>query len=698
VTHSPDLPLDQHPSSVGPYVGREWLETNGLGSYASSSVSGANTRRYHGLLVAALDPPVRRHVLLSRVEDTLVVSTRGSGATVYVPLSTSIYKGTVNPQAYRSIVSFEPRPVATWHFSAEGVELERRIWMPYGRQAVAVCYRVLRAPSDVSLELAIRPLVAFRGFHDLSAENLAVDPSTTIEHGRVSVQPYAGLPRLYLHHNAATFVDEPLWYRSFEYPAEIERGFPAWEDLFTHGLFRYKLDEAGADTAFLFASLDRIDRLTGDELRALEKLDLSRREERTARATRARATTVANVAGIANGATVSNRRLDRFSEAFASRLAEAAEQFLVSRANGRRSVIAGYHWFEDWGRDTFVSLPGLALATGRWPLAYELLRTFAAYVDRGMIPNRFPDSSGEPEYTSVDAALWFVEASRRYAHDTNDLSFIGREVFPRIREILDWYTRGTRHGIHVDPADGLLAAGTSDTALTWMDAVVDGRPVTSRAGKPVEINALWHNALCSTAEMAEALGYAEEAAAWREAAARVRESFNARFWNREAECLFDVVDGPDGDDPSVRPNQIFAVSLPFAPLRVIRYETVVDAVERRLLTPMGLRTLDPSDPRYRGRYEGGPAERDEAYHNGTVWPWLLGPFVTAYLKAHGRSPETLARARSLVQPFARHLGMEGCIGQISELADGEAPHTARGCVAQAWSVAELARIVLEELS
>jgi predicted glycogen debranching enzyme len=684
VTDSRDLPLEQHPSSVGPYVGREWLETNGLGSYASSSISGANTRRYHGLLVAALDPPVRRHVLLSRVEDTLVV--RGNGE-AFFPLSTSIYRGTVSPQGYRSIVSFEPRPVATWHFSAGSVELERRVWMPYGRQAVAICYRVLRAPAGVSLGLALRPLVAYRGFHELTSENPSIDTSTTIERGRVSIRPYEALPWLYLHHNAETFAEEPLWYRSFEYPAEIERGFPAWEDLFTHGLFRYRLDETGANTAFLFASLDRIDRLTADELRALEKLDLSRREERTARALRARTPI----------ATPPDRTPDRFSEAFASRLAEAAEQFLVSRANGRRSVIAGYHWFEDWGRDTFVSLPGLALATGRWPLAYELLRTFAAYVDRGMVPNRFPDSSGEPEYTSVDAALWFVEAARRYAHDANDLSFIGREVFPRIREILDWYTRGTRHGIGVDPTDGLLAAGVEGLALTWMDAVVDGRPVTPRVGKPVEINALWHNALCSTAEMAEALGFAAEASDWRDTATRVRESFNARFWNAEAGCLYDVVDGPDGNDPSIRPNQIFAVSLPYAPLRVIRYESVVDAVERRLLTPMGLRTLDPEDPRYRGRYEGGPAERDEAYHNGTVWSWLLGPFVTAYLKAHGRSPQSLARARSLVQPFARHLGTEGCIGQISEIADGVAPHTPRGCVAQAWSVAELARIVLEEL-
>jgi predicted glycogen debranching enzyme len=297
----------------------------------------------------------------------------------------------------------------------------------------------------------------------------------------------------------------------------------------------------------------------------------------------------------------------------------------------------------------------------------------------------------------VDAALWFVEAARRYGHDTNDLSFIGREIFPRIEEIVDWYTRGTRFGIRVDPADGLLAAGVDGVALTWMDAVVAGSPVTPRTGKAVEINALWHNALCSAAETAETLGLAARASEWREEAARMRESFNARFWNPATQCLYDVVDGPAGDDASIRPNQIFAVSLPHAPLRMIRYECVLHAVERRLLTPMGLRTLDPQDPRYKGRYEGGPAERDGAYHNGTAWPWLLGPFATAYLKTHGRSPERLARVRTLVQPLARHLGTEGCIGQVSEIADGDEPHTPRGCVAQAWSVAELARVVLEEL-
>jgi predicted glycogen debranching enzyme len=389
--------------------------------------------------------------------------------------------------------------------------------------------------------------------------------------------------------------------------------------------------------------------------------------------------------------------LDRWAETFATRLAEAAEQFLATRADGRRTVIAGYHWFADWGRDTFISLPGLSLATGRWPLAYEILRTFAAYVDEGMIPNRFPEAGTEPEYNTVDAALWFVESGRRYVRDSGDLDFARRELFPCIEEILDWYARGTRYGIHVDPADGLLAAGEEGFALTWMDAVCDGVAATPRRGKPVEINALWYNALLSGADIAQSLGRRARAETWREGAARMRASFNARFWNASAGFLYDVVDGPEGDDASLRPNQLFAISLYHDVLDAELRRPVVDAVERALLTPVGLRTLDPDHPSYVGRYEGAARERDMAYHNGTVWPWLFGPFASAYLKAYERAPEARERVRNAIAPLARHLGTEGCLGQLSEIMDGDAPHCPRGCVAQAWSVAEVARILLEEL-
>ena len=670
---------------------REWLEANGLGSYASGTACGASTRRYHGLFVAAIEPPVRRHVLVSHLDETL----RLDGASY--PLSTNLYEGAVEPHGYKHLAAFEARPVATWTFAVEDVEIEKRVWMPHGRQAVAVTYRARshRAPDELRLEL--RPFVAFRDFHSLTHANDAIDPTATEGPGVLEIEPYAGLPRLFLYHNATAFRPEPDWYRRFEYPVEIERGFEGHEDLFSHGTLEIDL-LSGDELSFLYASLDREGRLGVAEMARLERRELTRREELAARAARSRnRPRAASGDGAGPAAARPATAPDRWSEAFATRLAEAAEQFLASRVDGRRTTIAGYPWFADWGRDTFIALPGLSVATGRWPLAFEVLRTFAAHVDRGMVPNRFPEEGGEPEYNTVDASLWFVEAARRYVRDSGDLDFARRELLPRIEEILDWYGRSTRYGIHVDPSDGLLVCGEKGVALTWMDAVVDGRPVTPRRGKPVEVNALWYNALRAGAEISEALGAAGPSRSWRDAAERMRASFNTRFWSDELGYLLDVVDGPDGDDPSLRPNQLFAISLHHDVLDASRRRAVIDLVEARLLTPLGLRTLDPADPRYVGRYEGGPAERDRAYHNGTVWPWLLGPFATAYLKAHGRTPSALERVRDMIAPLARHLGTEGCLGQISEIADGDSPHTPRGCIAQAWSVAEVARVLLEEL-
>jgi glycogen debranching enzyme len=667
----------------------EWLETNGLGSYASGTSAGAATRRYHGLLVAALDPPVRRHVLLSNLDETLIVDgTR-------VPLATHVYRGAVHPEGYRHLTTFEARPVATWTYAVPGAELERRVWLPHGRQAACVTYRCRPARPDAVVTLEVRPFVAFRDFHSLLSANDAIDESVESTAGRLVVRPYDGMPVLTLHHDARSFAHEPVWYRQFEYRVELERGYPGHEDLFCYGTLVFDLSGADESFGFIYAAAADGEPVTAGDARSLERAELARRSDWASRAARARAS--ARPAGDPGVHAATSPALDRWGETFATRLAEAAEQFLARRADGRRTVIAGYHWFADWGRDTFVSLPGLALATGRWPLAYELLRTFAAHVDLGMIPNHFPEEGSEPEYNSVDAALWFVESGRRYVRDSGDLDFARRELFPRIEEIIDWYTRGTRYGIHVDPSDGLLAAGADGVALTWMDAVVDGAPVTPRRGKPVEINALWYNALLSGADIAQSLGRRSAAEGWRAAAMRMRESFNSRFWNGDAGCCYDVVDGPDGDDASLRPNQLLAISLFHDVLEPERRISVVEAVEARLLTPVGVRTLDPEHPGYVGRYEGSPEARDAAYHNGTVWPWLLGPFAGAYLKAHGRTSAARERVRDLVAPLARHLGTEGCLGQLSEIMDADPPYSPRGCVAQAWSVAEVARVLLEEL-
>jgi predicted glycogen debranching enzyme len=376
-------------------------------------------------------------------------------------------------------------------------------------------------------------------------------------------------------------------------------------------------------------------------------------------------------------------------------LARAADQFLVRRGS-QTTVIAGYHWFGDWGRDTMIALPGLTLATGRYDAAKSILLAFAGYVDRGMLPNRFPDAGEAPEYSSVDAALWFFEAVRALlacTHDHDDYDFVRANLYGVLADIVAWHARGTRYGIHLD-ADGLLHAGESGVQLTWMDAKIGDWVVTPRQGKPVEIQALWYNALRAMQDLARRYGYAADGQRYGEIADRAQNSFPQLFWNEAARCLYDVIDG-DARDASMRPNQIFAVSLFHKMLPPEKARAVVDAVARQLLTPYGLRTLAPGDPRYRGRYEGDPASRDSAYHQGTVWPWLLGPFIDAYLYVHDRSPEAQAQARQWLAELLRYAGDEG-VGQIPEVFDGDAPQRPGGCIAQAWSVAELLRIRLEQ--
>ncbi|HEU0168133.1 MAG TPA: amylo-alpha-1,6-glucosidase, partial [Chloroflexota bacterium] len=369
-----------------------------------------------------------------------------------------------------------------------------------------------------------------------------------------------------------------------------------------------------------------------------------------------------------------------------ARLRFAADQFVVdagARSGGGKTVIAGYHWFADWGRDTMISLPGLLLATGRHDAARDVLRMFAAHADRGMLPNTF-DEHGGAAYNTVDATLWFFQAVDRYTRAADDPAFL-KEAFPVLEGIVDWHLKATRFNIKVDPADGLLQAGEAGVQLTWMDAKVGDWVVTPRTGKPVEVNALWFNALCLMATWARDLQH--ESTDYEQLVAQISRSFRARFWNPEAGCLFDVVDGPEGDDASIRPNQLLAVSLPFATVFGPQAKAVVDVCRDKLLTPFGLRTLAPDDPRYIGRYEGDRRSRDGSYHQGTVWPWLMGPFLDAYLKTHGDKQE----AETLLLPLIKHMDEQAGLGTISEIFDGDEPHTARGCIAQAWSVAEVLR-------
>jgi predicted glycogen debranching enzyme len=636
----------------------EWLETNGKGGFASSSVIGANTRRYHGLLTAALSPPVRRHVLLSRLEE--VIEPEGAA----VELGCGFYPGVVHPRGNQLLSSFrlDPFPIFTYWVGERG--LDKAVFLVAGEDTVVIRYTLFAGPGCF---LQVRPFLAFRDYHSLTHRNDALDRRMKRRDGTVSVQPYGSLPALHFHHDAREVLPHGDWWMHNQYPREAERGLDFEEDLFSPFALRFELS-TGASVAVV-ASLDRV---VKPDVRSLEQAELARRREVVAAAR-------------------------RHAPDLDPQLALAADAYVVDRAGGGRTIIAGYPWFADWGRDTMISLPGLCLATGRFSEAGAILSTFARALDRGMIPNRFPDAGGSPEYNNVDGTLWFVRACGAYVGATDDLDAAKSLLLPAMLEVVRQHRAGTRYDIGVD-ADGLLRAGDAKTQLTWMDARVGDTPVTPRAGKPVEVQALWIDALETTAALADKVGASAAAAECFELARAARASFARRFWYADGGYLYDVVDCPDGrDDATLRPNQVLALALPQTPiLDEAKARAALEVVESELLTPFGLRTLSPRDRNYVGRYEGDPRARDRAYHQGTAWPWLIGPYVTACLKVHGRSASIRHRARSLVEPLVHHLSSEG-VGQLPEIFDGERPHPPGGAVAQAWSVAELVRVLVEEL-
>ena len=637
-------------------LSREWLETNGLGGFACGTVAGANTRRYHGLLTAALNPPGGRMLLLSKLEQTLVVGDRR------IDLSTNEYSGTVHPQGYTLLSGFRLDPFPTWSFEVNGIQIEKTVFMPQGSNTVQIEYKLLHTLSAIEPVLEVRPLIAFRDYHSTTHENSALSSLVETAPGLASVQPYSGVPKLYFAHNAEELENQGYWYKDFLYRVECERGLDFQEDLFNPLVFSWRLSRTSC--AQIIASIEAHDI---EQAPALRNAEMQRRQK------------------LADAAPM--------NDPFVRSLAIAADQYLARRGEDW-TIIAGYPWFTDWGRDTMISLPGLTLFTGRTDIAKSILRNFARHTDQGMLPNRFVDSGEQAEFNTVDATLWFFEAARAYASVTNDYEFLRQELYPVFNQIIDWHIKGTRYNIKL-AENGLLNAGAPGAQLTWMDAKIGDWVVTPRMGKPVEIQALWFNALRIMEDMAARFGDEDRRKKYSSLASLASWTFNRVFWNKDARCLYDVVNGgpPDG---SIRPNQIFAVSLHFSMLSPDRARAVVEAVERELLTPIGLRTLNRSDSRYRATYEGNQFSRDSAYHQGTVWPWLLGPFVSAYVKVNGGTPQSRARAYDLLRGLEAHMTEAG-LGQISEIFDADAPHHPRGCFAQAWSVAEVLRALCEDV-
>ncbi|MGB9465618.1 MAG: amylo-alpha-1,6-glucosidase [Candidatus Acidiferrum sp.] len=640
---------------------REWLVTNGIGGFASGTIAGGMTRRYHGLLIAALQPPLGRTHLVAALDETV----RYAGA-AYALATHRWASGAVDPQGFLYLESFRLEGVTpVWTYALADALLEKRIWMVQGENTTFIHYTLSRASGPVEIDL--KALVNYRDFHSLTHAGDWHMKIALVELG-VMILPFDGATPFYLKSAQASCEPHHEWYRDCYLPMETERGLDDHEDHLFASRFHAKLNPR--ESLAFVASTEAATSLDGEASRA----QLSGHES-----------TLLNAWQSQNEKSAAN------APAWLRQLVLAADQFVVKRSLPEepdgRSIIAGYHWFGDWGRDTMIALPGLALATGRSDVARQIVLAFARYVDAGMLPNNFPDAGGKPEYNSVDAALWYFEAVRQYFSATLDSATLTK-LFPVLAGMIDAHVAGTRYNIHVDATDGLLYAGGPGVQLTWMDAKVGDWVVTPRTGKPVEINALWINALETMAQFARLLN--KPAGTFERLSVQAKNSFQ-KFWNAERNCCFDVIDvvglaKTSGKDPALRPNQILTVSLAVSPLRKDQQKSIVDICAQRLLTSHGLRSLAPGEPNYQGHYGGDQRSRDGAYHQGTVWGWLLGPFALAHLRVYGD--------RSAALRYLEPLGSSVCalgLGTLAEIFDGDPPHSPRGCIAQAWTVGEVLR-------
>jgi predicted glycogen debranching enzyme len=668
-------------SDVNEALGREWLVTNGLGGYASSTVLGINTRKYHGLLVAALNPPVNRWVLLTKLDEEIKIGTETFA------LGANEFREVMHPEGYRFLSNFVLSPLPTYKYAVGGVSLKKTIFMPYMKNATAVIYEVTN-PLEEKVSIRVSLLVNSR--HIYSTTDKDTLPWSFIQkrcEAGVLIESSDSLSSLILSSgNDHSFVEESWWVEKIFFRVDASRRESIVDDQFRPGWFNFSVDPKGKKKFYVLAVAGK----NGEETQSLfssfgkgtENIELLHREELERR----------------------KALLEQFRERYADLkmenwlkwLIQAADSFIVSRASTeKKSVIAGYHWFDDWGRDSLISLPGLTLVTGRFEDTKEILLTFERCCHKGIIPNRFSDKSGDiPLYNTVDATLWFFNAVLQYLKYTGDYEFVQENLWKTLNQIIEHHIQGTIFGIHMEE-DGLIAHGPQ---LTWMDATTIDHFVTPRDGKAVEIQALWYNALKTMHLLAKRFNQGDKAEKYYGMAEKARESFSEKFWNPKKGCLFDVVNN-DGADSTLRPNQVIAASLDFPIVDREKGEKVIETVWKNLWGRYGLKTLPEDDPRYIGEYLGDWTHRDSAYHNGTVWAWLLGPFTTAFLKTKNHEEYWRKFAfKSFLQPLFRKELYRAGLGTISEIFDGDEPHISRGCIAQAWSVAEPLRAYVEDVA
>ena len=643
---------------------KEWLETNGLGGYSSSTIIGINTRRYHGLLIAPTEEISQRILFLSKLEEHIIIDHHS------YYLSCNIYPNAIHPTGFIYLKEFRIDPFPTFVYKVNDVTIEKKVFMIYGKNTVAIMYRLIEGKKEVTLK--VRPLVAFRSYHTLSRKDEIIQKTFNVRNAVIEYQPYEECPSLFFHHNGFLLQGTSLWYYNFTYPKESERGFAMEEDLFNPFEISYCLHEE--KPIFFVADLGNEAPLDGERL---EKNELERRSN-----------------FIQNYTYLKDYSYNPSASTIAYRyLIQSNNAFIIKQKDGLNRILGGYPWFGEWGRDSMISLTGLTLVTGQFHIARSILKRYVRYIQDGRLPNYFSEDSSIPVYNSIDTALWFFLAVYKYITYTNDFYFVVDELYEGLRDIARFFIKGDDKTFRMD-ADGLIYCNKEHAQETWMDAQVGDSIITPRFGKIVEINALWFNAVKVLELISQQCNEKENYRMYNTLADKIKDHFAPLFWNDAKQCLYDYIDGDYAND-SIRPNQIWAVSIPFALCTDTIERNILECVERELLTMYGLRSLSVCDKNYVEQYGGDWQGRDSAYHQGTVWSWLIGSFIDAYMKVNGYTDKSREVCEVLLKALFHHVLNDAGLGFISEIFDGDFPHQARGCIAQAWSVAEVIRVYHE---